>query len=47
MFSTSTIVSERERERVNETRRVLDFINFLVETKHLFKGAFCFPWIVL
>jgi len=45
MFSTSTIVSERER--VNETRQVLDFINFLVETKHLFKGAFCFPWIVL
>jgi len=31
-----------ERERVNGIRRILDFIKFLIKTKHSFNSAFCF-----
>ena len=41
-YENTKIWQFRERERVNATRRVLDFIIFLIKTKHFFNSAFCF-----
>ena len=41
-YENTKIWQFRERERVNGIRRILDFIKFLIKTKHSFNSAFCF-----